>query len=136
MDAYFETILDPPNIKVVVRGKTLAHLFTNGVAALGHVLEYSPSPRPHNCSRNILVRANDINELLVRFLNETLHQSHANGEVYRHAAFPLLTYNQLQAVISGNKTSIFDEHIKKIHPHDASLVKKHNCYEAVLTLDI
>ena len=98
----FEVITDSPDVRMRIRGRTLQELFRN---ALHGVASYiSPGPiRAHGgrLAEAIMVRAVDINSLLVEFLSETLARAEGRDALFTTATFRAFGEDFLEAELAG-----------------------------------
>lgn len=131
----FALILEPPHIKLKIQGKTLEQVFSNALTGINSILHSDKTPSSYYHQHKLNLIADNNVALLVNFLNETMHQSHAEKALYHKIDFLTLTPTNAKIILYGHKITAFDEHINKIHPQ-ADIEKKNGYYEASITLDL
>lgn len=95
-------ITDTPDVRMRIRGRTMEELFRN---ALHGVASYmSPGPiktRGGRIAEAIMVRAVDINSLLVTFLSEALARAEGRDALFTTATFRAFGEDFLEAELAG-----------------------------------
>lgn len=76
--------------------------------------------------RIIKIKSQDINALLVDFLNECLYFSQINHEIYQNIKFERFTETELEGVLMGQKVARLAEDIKAVTYHGVEVKKNNN----------
>lgn len=123
------------DLKIKIRGKTLAELFTNALSAM--FLSVGPEIKTERpTSRKIKINSPDKESLLVDFLNEALYLSDVHNEAYLKAIFHKFTKRELTGKIIGRAIAGFDIEIKAVTHHGLKIKKVNNGWECTILFDI
>lgn len=111
----YEIINDPDQIKLQVNSVALEDFFIDAFTGTmellnGSIADVSDDDVVHHIS----LKSDDLNELLVDFLNEILFLCRENNEIYSEVEFTSLEEDNLEAVITGTKIENFAEDIKSV----------------------
>ena len=136
----FRVLSHTADVRLRVFGHHYEELFKNAALALASVLVKESAGRrkePLGGYEKIRVEGQDINILLVNFLNEVLAQSQINRKVYEKVKFLKLSGKDLEAQIFGRPIEDFEEDVKAVTYHDVSISQNaRGIWETTLTLDI
>lgn len=134
------------DLRLEVYGATLEELFVNAAEALARVL-VGKKPLLHVVapSEQLKIKSENINALLVDFLNEILAKSQINKAVYKVKSLSVIAspnasaeakQSHLEAALSGTAVLEFSEDVKAVTYHEANIKKEGEIYKARLVLDI
>ncbi len=132
----YENLEHKADLKIRVFGKTKEELFLNAVLAMEEGL------RPENKeqrteNRNIKVKSDNLETLLVDFLSEVLYLVQVNKEIYQDMKFKKFTDIEIEAKLSGKKVESFGEDIKGVTYHDLEIKENSDkSWEATVLFDV
>ena len=132
----FEILSYKTDLQIRINGVSIKELFVNTVKALASILHHQERYPVPKQKQKIKIKSNDLNSLLIDFLNELLAKSQVNKEVYWDIHVSVLSETELEAELLGDKIEIFDEDIKTINHRDAEIKKELNHYTITVILDI
>ena len=132
----FEILANQTDLRIKINGASIKELFTNAVKALASILHHQEKYPAPKIKHKLKIKSNDLNSLLIEFLNELLKKSQINQEIYWNVYIPILSETELEAEILGDKIEIFDEDIKSLNHREAEIKKENNYYTITITLDI
>lgn len=136
----FRVLGHTADVRLRVFGHHYEELFKNAALALASILVKESAGRRKESPggyEKIRVEGQDINILLVNFLNEVLAQSQINRKVYEKVKFLKLSGKDLEAQIFGRPIEGFEEDVKAVTYHDVSISQNaRGIWETTLTLDI
>lgn len=122
-----------------VRANSLKELFETAMRGTSNLLknDFCNQMFPNGSPKKIILKSVDGIALLVDFLSEVLLNSHINKTIYCNLNIVKLTDIEIDATIYGTPVDYFDEDIKAVTYHEASLFKnKNNQWEANIIFDI
>ncbi len=130
----YEILEHKADLKIRVFGKTKEELFLNAVLAMEEGL------RPENKeqrteNRNIKVKSDNLETLLVDFLSEVLYLVQVNKEIYINIEFNKFSDSEIEAELSGQKVERFGEDIKAVTYHNLE-IKQNKTWQATILFDI
>ena len=135
----FKFIDHTADIGIQVYGESLSLLFQHAAEALFHIIT-DPAKIRERESREISVRANGLEELLVNWLNELVYLFETGGFLFRRFEIPDLGEYFIDAVAFGE---IFDEGyhpilrtIKAATYHQLHVTKVKAGWEAKVIFDL
>ena len=100
MESGYTILEHPADIGVEARGKTLSEAFEQAATGMMSVL-IDPASVDSNRSEEIILRAGDIEQLLVRWLGEILYHFDCRKFLAKEFTIKKMTGNELNAVIRG-----------------------------------
>jgi SHS2 domain-containing protein len=124
------------DLKIRSFGKTKEELFSNTLKGM------SDSQRPEieegtTLKRGLRVISSDLSALLVDFLSEILYLEQTKKEIYFGIEFKKFTEKEIEAEISGQKVTRFNEDIKAVTYHEIDVRQKDDGdWEATIIFDI
>lgn len=125
------------DLRVKVFGRTEEELFQNAAFALARVLVSEKQKKLLRGYEKIAVQGNNINELLVNFLNEVLTQSQINKKLYERVKILKFSPINLEAHIFGMPVDSFNEDVKAVTYHKVDIQKnKRGIFETTVIFDI
>ena len=130
----YEILEHPADLKIRAYGKDLPELFSNTLK--GMFGSCRPKMTNENVVREIQIKADSLENLLVDFLSEALYLSDINNEIYLDADFQILTDKELKAKIKGQKVAGLDIEIKAVTWHDLEIKKEGEQWQATVLFDI
>ena len=130
----YEVLEHPADLKIRAYGKDLPELFSNTLK--GMFGSCRPKMTNENVVREIQIKADSLENLLVDFLSEALYLSDINNEIYLDADFQILTDKELKAKIKGQKVAGLDIEIKAVTWHDLEIKKEGEQWQATVLFDI
>ena len=125
--------------RMVISGKNLEQLFTQGLIGLRQLLRenWQGTPANDTVERCIDVTAPDITSLLVDFLSDVLTYAHIDKAVYSEVDFEVLDEQHVKAKISGYRVDGFDEEVKAVTYHEAEVLKNEKgLWQSTIIFDI
>ena len=140
MDAKQVTFIEhTADLGIIVRGKDLRNLFETSAMALMNLMVKGTSKREPSVGR-MTVSADDMDDLMVRWLSEVLYLFEGEGEVVTGVKIPLILPSHLEATI---KKVPFDpdrheiqHEIKAVTYHQIDVSEKKNHWEARIIFDV
>ena len=136
----YELIEHTADIGVRIKGKDLREIFTNAADAMFDIIvEFCT-----DCNKlepkefNIEISAENIEELIVNWLNELLSLSEAKNLIFNRFLFKSLSENHLMSVASGyprEKYKIKTE-IKAATYHELRIEKTEKGFQAEVIFDV
>ena len=141
-DKSYEIIEHTADIGIKVHGKDLKELFLNGAAAMFDIMaEKKPISGTRDLtSESIIIEqtANNLEELLVSWLNELLSLSATKGLIFNKFKIDRIDKNNLKAKISGEdiKNYKINTEIKAATYHELKIGNKNSGYDAEVILDV
>jgi len=98
----FEMITDSPDVRMRIRGRTPEELFRNALQGVASIMAPGPmKARGGRVAEAIMVRAVDINSLLVEFLSETLARADGRDALFTGVVFRAFGEDFLEAELAG-----------------------------------
>ncbi len=123
------------DIRMQVTGKTLEELFCGAVAGMMELLD-GKSAAEDFVVEAVAVQAQDRTVLLIDFLNEILTRALTEKRVYRVVRFSELSETRAACEVEGRSVASFQEDIKAVTYHEASVEKKGGIWETVVIFDV
>ncbi len=133
--AAFEEIEHTADWALIVRGATFAALLENAAFGMLHLLGASPSGDERRW-RDIELRANDPESLLVTWLEELLYGIETEGMTYTGFDVEISDGPALVARIKIAPSIPLRKHIKAVTFHELSIEKTPEGYETVVVFDV
>jgi len=130
----YEILEHPADLKIRSYGKDIAKVFSNML--LGMFESCRPEMTKEKKSREIKIKSEDRESLLVNFLSEALSLADINKEVYLKAKFNQLKDNYLEAKLEGYKIESKELEIKAVTWHGLKIEKKNDVWQAIVLFDI
>jgi SHS2 domain-containing protein len=111
------------DLRLEVYGGSLEELFNNAALALVNILAPKTKLKAKNQKSKIKIKveSNNINTLLVDFLNEILAKSNINKQVYKVYKVIKLKDDFIEAELAGRKIKEFEEDIKAVTYHEVNI---------------
>ncbi len=137
-DTPWELLEHTADIRIAVRGQSLAELFANAARAVGYLLGACEVPEKRDTVK-IQVQADNEEELLVEWLREILYRAQTHQFVPLRADITELAENELTGVVEGfTRTEDCEPEleIKGVTYHELSVTKTEEGYEARVVFDI
>ena len=106
-----------------VQGESLEAVFTDALKGMLVFMRPRVRPRARKFKRHIATASGDTTSLLVDFLNSALALAQINKETYEHILFVNITETSVSAVVVGVGVDLFEEDIKAVTYHEASVRK-------------
>ncbi len=131
----YEILPHTADLKIKVFGKTQEELFQNALLGMAEAIG-AKNDKEKLAKRNIATESQDINALLVDFLNEVLYLTQTNKEIYTKIDFDELSDRRLRGIIYGKKVDAFSEDIKAVTYHGLEIKRYSSGLEAVIIFDI
>lgn len=136
MNNRFEILEHKADLKIRVKGKTLAELFNNAAFALAVSQKGDENFSNEKIQKEIKIKASDANTLLVDFLNELLYLSDTEELVFPEIEFKKINEKGLEAVASGYKYDNLKIEIKAATFHGLEIKKEKEKFSAEIIFDI
>jgi len=123
------------DLKIKVFSQDLTELFVN--AALAVAEQQNPMAQKEAEEwEPIEIESNDLDSLLVDWLNEILSRSDLNRKIYTNFQIEELSKSHLKARIAGQKVSQKQIDIKAATYYQLEIEKKGNQWQATIVFDI
>jgi SHS2 domain-containing protein len=138
MPGKFEIIDHTADIGLIIHGDSLQEVFVNAAAGLFSLMTDMDNIKPV-IKQQIELSADDMESLLIDWLNELLYLLDANGVVFGKFEILELTNNKLKAVCYGEKIDGRHEirrEIKAATYHMLNLSKEGKGYKAQVIFDL
>ncbi|MBI5076918.1 archease [Candidatus Falkowbacteria bacterium] len=133
----FQILEHPTDLKIKVRGRTLAELFKNaGLALFRSIDSRELLPKAAGEWREIRVESADQESLLVDWLNELIGIHEVEKENYFNIEILKLTKNSVKTKIRGIASMADRFDVKAATYHDLEIKKNKGGFEAVVLFDI
>ena len=134
------TLIDhTADLGIKVHGRDIKDLFQKSGYALTHLL-YEGGPSKKLSPKEISIRGNDLEDLMVRWLGEILYLFDGEGQVVSFINVNSVSGNILRALL---KTTPFDplihkylREIKAVTYHQIEVVKRDKIWEAKIIFDL
>ena len=135
----FEFLDHTGDVGIRVFGKTLPDLFRHAAEALFHIIT-DPETIELKETRTIALQANDLEELLIDWLNEFIYLFETRGLLFRDFDFFSLDAQSLRATARGE---LYDETrhpiettVKSATHHQLQLRREKGIWKAQIILDL
>ena len=101
----FEIIAEVPDIRMHIQGRTLEELFCNALRGMASYMAPGKiGARGGRIAEAVMIRAVDINSLLVEFLSEAIARAYGRDALFTTATFRVFGENFLEGEIAGSPT--------------------------------
>jgi len=132
----YEILEHTGDAKIRVFGETKEALFIAALQGMNAIL--NPKVKSQNSKvRKIALQSQDINSLLVDFLNEVNYLRQVHMEIYGDIKFTKFSDSELEGELSGYAVEEFGEDIKAVTFHELDIKKnKEGAWEAAIIFDL
>ena len=135
--APFEEIEHTADLALRVCGSDLPELFVNAASGMFHLMHCEPGHGGRRVSHHIVLKANDLETLLVDWLNELLYLSEAEQELYDVFDITHLQDTCLEAFVHGMTDHPPQRGIKAVTFFDLDVNRDQaGCYQTTITFDV
>lgn len=127
------------DIRVKIFGKNEEILFTNAFLALNNYIfgDFKNMKFKNESFDKIIIFGKNLEDLLINFLNEILTLIYVKKNIYFRIKFLKFSFNELIALIFGQKSKKFLRDVKAVSYYNLKIKKtKKNFFEAMFVLDI
>lgn len=131
----FEILDHKADLKLRAFGKNKKQLFENAMIGMEHLLR-AEGKRLKSKPKEIKIKSNDLNSLLVDFLSEINYLNEVNKEIYDKVKFAKFSDKELEGSLSGCKVESFGLMIKGTTYHNLEIKQKNKIWEAIILFDI
>lgn len=132
----YEILEHTGDTKIKAFGKTKEELFLNAMLGMNAILK----PRIKNLElriKEIDIQSNDINALLVDFLNEVNYLRQVNREIYNKVRFVRFLNVELEGELEGYEVEEFGEDIKAVTFHELDIKRNEKGeWDTVIVFDL
>ena len=138
-DKNYEFIEHTADVGIKVRGKDLRELFKNSALAMFDIIAEKQSPKVTRRQEiKIEQKADDLEELLVNWLNELLSLSAAQELIFLAFKITKLDKNILQAIAVGQNIADYkvNSEIKAATYHELEIKENKSGWEAKIIFDV
>lgn len=135
----FEIITETPDVRMHIQGRTLEELFLN---ALRGMASYMAPGKMHarggRIAEAIMIRAVDINSLLVEFLSEAIARADGRDALFTTATFREFGENFLEGEIAGASMDAHARDIRAVSYSNVDIKKSRETglFETDLILEV
>lgn len=131
----FKILEHTADLKIRAFGKTKEELFYNVMLAMETGLR--PKIIEETVSTKIRIESENLEALLVDFLDEINYQNETNLEIYNKIIFNKFSNNLIEAELLGQKVKRFGLQVKGVTFHDLEVKQtKNGTWEATVLFDI
>ena len=131
----FKVLEHTADLKIRAFGKTKQELFLNAMLAMEKALRPRLTKKP--ASTQIKIESENLETLLVDFLDEINYQNEINSEIYNEIYFEKFSDNLIKAELFGRKVKRFGLQIKGVTFHNLNIhQRKNGIWEATVVFDI
>jgi SHS2 domain-containing protein len=124
------------DLKIRAFGKSQAEVFSNILKGMFETIKPQEVSDGQEIVRDIKIKSQDIESLLVDFLSEALYLSDVNNEAYFQAEFEKLTEKELAGKIKGRKIKRMQLEIKAVTYHSLEIKKEKGLWQVTVLFDI
>lgn len=135
----YELIEHTADIGIRVKARDLKGIFSKAAQALFDIIAERKNPAaPRAKKKKIRLSAQNLDELLVNWLNELLSLSSAEETIFYDFKFSKLSDTQLQAVATGDDSVHYkaEKEIKAATYHGLSIKRASSGWQAELIFDV
>ncbi len=135
----YEILEHTADLKIRAFGKDKKELFLNMAEGMQAALQpnFQFSISNFQTKKNIKVKSENLETLLVDFLSEMLYLIQVNKEIYKNIKFKKFTDIEIEAKLSGKKVESFGEDIKGVTYHDLEIKRNPDgIWQATVLFDI
>jgi SHS2 domain-containing protein len=133
---FYEELEHTADLCIRVWGRDAAELFVHAAQAMFELLRCAPGGERERVTRAVALRADDIDSLLVMWLNELLYLREERQELYDRYRIAELSPACLRAMVEGWSDCPAQRCIKAATFFDLQVTQTVRGYEAVITLDV
>jgi len=128
----------PADLRIEVSASSLEELFKGAIEGMASLLYQKNSFLKEQCSfkKDINVKSNSLEQLMVDTLNEVLALSDINNAIFPFCEIKEFKDNSLKASLFGVKIERFDLEIKAATYYDLKIKKNDKNFSATITFDI
>jgi len=131
----FEILDHKADLRLRAFGKNKKQLFENAMIGMEHLLR-AEGKRLKSKPKEIKIKSNDLNSLLVDFLSEINYLNEANKEIYDKVKFAKFSDRELEGSLSGCKVKSFGLVIKGVTYHNLEIKQRNKIWQATILFDI
>lgn len=131
----FENLEHTADLAIKIYGKNLSEIFVNSAYGMFYNMADINKIKPE-ITRKIKLKAKNIQDLLIDWLNELLYLHEINQEIYSQFNIKKINEKEIEAEVKGAKTSDIKIEIKAATYHDLKIEKKNNIWQARVIFDI
>jgi len=132
----FEILEHKADLKMRVFGKSKKELFRNAVLAMVSGLQPKVKSRRLKV-KNIKIKSDNLETLLVDFLSEVLYLSQVNREIYSDVKFKKFSDKEIEAELVGQKVESFSGDIKAVTYHNLDVHQTENgTWQTTILFDV
>jgi len=131
----YEILEHAADLKIRTRGRDLKEAFSNFLKGIFEFCRPEFEDQKPTV-REIWLKAENLESLLIDFLSQILYLSDVNDEVYSAIDFEILTPRELKGKIIGRKIARQQAEIKAATWHELEIKKRDDYWEATVLFDI
>ena len=132
----FEEIDHTADLCLRAYGSSLKELFVHAARGMFALMQCEPGGREQRVSHHILLAADDLETLLVDWLNELLYLGEAQQELYDVYDIDHLGETRLEALVRGATGHPCQKGIKAATFFDLHVTRSRAGYQATITFDV
>lgn len=117
----FELLPHTADLRMKVRGRTLAELFSNALAGFASIVGEGVERGEAVAPQEVHLEADSASNLLVEFLNEALYLVNVNKAVYDRVAFTEFSETAMRGTLRGYTVDGFAEDVKAVTYHGVAI---------------
>jgi len=134
LNSRYQILTHRADLKIKSFGQSKKEVFENMLIGMQESLR--PELTSQAVVRKIQVESDNLENLLVDFLNEVNYLNEINFEAYNRVKFLEFSDKKLVAQLYGFKVNFFGEDIKAVSYHDLKVEKVNSHWEAVVLFDV
>ncbi len=134
LNSRYQILPHRADLKIKSFGQSKKEVFENMLIGMQESLR--PELTSQAVVRKIQVESDNLENLLVDFLNEVNYLNEINFEAYNRVKFLEFSDKKLVAQLYGFKVNFFGEDIKAVSYHDLKVEKVNSHWEAVVLFDV
>jgi SHS2 domain-containing protein len=136
LQASYEEVAHTADIALRVRAPSLEALFMEAARGMFALMTTQVIETESSASQTITTHADDLESLLVNWLNELLYQSEMTQQVFRVRAVNLTPSYHAQSEVCGAPIGEVRKHIKAVTFHDLAVRYDNGLFEATIVFDV
>jgi SHS2 domain-containing protein len=121
---------------LLVWGRTSADLFANAARGMYDLMGGEPESASEPQPRLVTLEANDLESLLVAWLNELLYLTESEGLLFEDFETRLDGQTRLEARLAGRPAAAQKKQIKAATFHNLQITRSGNGVEATIVFDV
>jgi SHS2 domain-containing protein len=135
-EGFYEEVEHTADVAIRCGGPDLATLFRNAALGMYHLMGIAPLPGKADIGKTIVLKAMDVESLLVDWLGELAYVAETKGLIFVVMDFRAMSARRLEAVLTGHRVEGLKETIKAVTYHDLKVEKQEGGYTTTVVFDV